>query len=122
MPPSPVNMAIELTGSAAVAVRTRELVRRAAALDSCVLLVAEAGVDVESVGRELHSLGPAEAPFVSVDCGATVGGATERVLFGNPLDQSKREFEQVSKDSELSRARNGTLFLHGLCDVPAGVQ
>ena len=57
--------ALELVGRSAIAGRLQEFVRRAAPLDGGVLIVAERGIDAESIARELHARGrPVSAPFV----------------------------------------------------------
>ena len=74
--------AIELVGRSSAILRVHELIRRASASDSSVLLVAEHGIDVESVARELHQRGKnAGGPFIGVDV-ATENGRLESELFG----------------------------------------
>src|ERR1700704_5983772 len=74
--------ATELAGSSAAISHVHEIVRRVAALDGNVLLIARRGCDVQSVAREIHARSPVGAhAFVSVTCG---GAGVEQVLFGDP--------------------------------------
>lgn len=112
--------AIELVGHSVVIARVQELVRRSAALDTGVLLVAGPGVDVESIARELHLRGRSvAAPFVSVACGSAL---VDRALFGDPAGPTTTDLVAVSPDSRIAAACGGTLFLHEIADLPAAVQ
>ena len=110
---------LELIGRSAAVVRVRELIRRVAAADGGVLLVAEPGTDVESIGRELHGLGrSAAARFVPVDCTAD---SIDDLLFGLP-DGAASDLELVSASSGVVAARGGTLFLANVGELPASAQ
>ena len=115
--------AIELLGQSPAITRVRELVRRAAALDSGVLVTAEAGCAVESVARELHARGRlAAGPFIAIACAAADPGRLERLLFGGPPPDLFSDLESVTADSRIAAARGGVLFLQDVADLPAGVQ
>src|SRR6266480_1163967 len=104
--------ALELIGRSAPVGRLVELVRRAAALDGGVLLVAGPGADVESVARDLHARSPlAEAPFVGVECRSD---HLERLLFGAARSDASADLEPVSSDSRIAGARGGTLYLQNV--------
>ena len=112
---------IELIGESPAIGRVHELVRRAATLDSAVLLVAETGVDVESVARDLHARSrPSGAPWVVVDC-AGDGGSLETRLFGVG-GPSPSNLEAVAPGSLIASARGGTLFLNDVTELPSGIQ
>ena len=88
--------AIELAGDSAAVGRTRALLERAAVLDSGVLIVAERGIEVESVARDLHAgrRGPA-APLIAVGCAddAAVGRSRAVWRAGHaPGDRSRGRF------------------------------
>ena len=111
---------LELVGRSATIGRVQEFVRRAAVLDSGVLVVAEPGVDVEPLARDLHWRNrPASSPFVAVDCGAV---GVERLLFGEAVGDAPRDLESVSAGSRVAAARGGTLFLLDVVELPAAVQ
>ena len=113
--------AIELIGASPAISRVHELVRRAATLDSAVLLVAEAGVDVESVARDLHSRSrPSSSPWIVVNC-AGEGGSLEARLFG-VAGTAASNLEAVAPASLIASARGGTLFLNEVTELPSGIQ
>src|SRR5437899_1880942 len=101
----------ELVGESAAITRIRELVRRVAATDTGVLLVAETGADVESVAREVHGLGRAAAPFVAVD-GSAEG--VDRLLFGERDGHAPSDLEPVGRGSCVAAGFGGTLFLQNV--------
>ncbi len=115
--------ALELTGRSAAAARVHELVRRAASLASPVLLVAEHGIAVETVARELHDRGRTpDGPFVPVACADGDAAALDRQLFGATPAGAPPDREPVSPDSRLAAAGRGTLFLADIAELPASVQ
>jgi DNA-binding NtrC family response regulator len=122
--PSQASMAaVELLGRSPAVEVVQELVRRAASRDGGVLLVAEAGVCVESVARELHLRSRAPgAPFILVDCGAADRAPLDAVLFGAAPLPAPRDLEWTSSGSHLAAARGGTLFLDGVADLPGALQ
>ena len=112
--------ALELVGRSAAIGRAQEFVRRVAALDGAVLLIAERGADVESVARELHARSrAASGPFVGVECGAP---GVDRLLFGDPTGHAPPDLEAASEGSRIAAARGGTLFLHEVAELPSAVQ
>ena len=117
----PATTAIELIGRSPAISRVQELVRRAASVEGAVLLVAEAGVDVESVARDLHHRSrPAQAPWVAVNCEGD-GQQLETRLFGTSLSVTA-DLESIASDSLLALARGGTLFLGNVTELPSGLQ
>lgn len=116
----PGPLAIELAGGSAAIARVQELIRRAAALDSGVLLLARRGSDADGLARDIHGRSArAAAPFVNVACDAT---GVEQALFGNPVGHAPPDLEPVSADSRIAAARGGTLFLEDVTELPAAVQ
>ena len=117
----PHSTAIELLGRSPAIGRIQELVRRAATIDGAVLLVAEAGVDVESVAHDLHLRSrPGGAPWVTVDCGSD-GAQLDARLFGT-ASSTTSDLESISPDSLLADARGGTIFLNDVTELPSGLQ
>ena len=111
----------------ALLTHSQELIGKAASSRRHVLIVAEPGLDIEEVAREIHAGGPtASGPFVTVDCPATDPIQVEQdVLGGKPARRTRRSsapLEVVSPDSRLATARGGTLFLMGVNELPASVQ
>ena len=107
---------IELVGGSPAVVRAQALLRRAAALETPVLLVAERGVDVESVVAELHS-----GRCITLACGddATL---VERALFGAAAGYRATDLVTVAAGSRVAAARGGTLFLQDVTELPATIQ
>jgi DNA-binding NtrC family response regulator len=122
MPHSSNGFPPELAGSSA---RVRDCLaqfQQAAADDRGVLVVAERGLDGESVARALHAQSPRRAaPFVVLTC---AGGAqeVERALFGMPARRRGDELETMSGASALARAHTGVLFLDDVAELPAAAQ
>ena len=117
------KVAIELLGRSHAAARVQELVRRAAAGHSSVLVVAERGTDAESVAHEVHrrSRGPS-APWIRLDCSAGDANWFDRVVFGRSAEVASTDLETVSVDSWIAGARGGTLFLQDVGELPASSQ
>ena len=117
------TFARELVGRSAAIARVHELVRRAALAGGGVLLVADRGVDVESVARELHERTRRPAgPFERVECGAAESGRLDRLLFGAPPAVVPSDLESAASDSRIAAACGGTLFLKDITEMPASVQ
>jgi len=115
--------AIELLGDSPAAIRTQELVRRAATIDAGVLLTADAGVHAESVAQELHDRSRrAAGPFITIDCQAGDAARIDGLLFGSPEALAASDLEPVTADSRIAAARGGTLFLRDVADLPAACQ
>jgi DNA-binding NtrC family response regulator len=112
----------ELVGDS---IRTRDCLaqfQQAVSEDRGVLVVAEQGLDGESVARSLHSHSTRRtAPFVVLTC---AGGApeVERSLFGVAARRRIDELETLSATSALARAKSGVLFLDDVTELPAGAQ
>jgi two-component system, NtrC family, nitrogen regulation response regulator NtrX len=112
----------EFVGDSTVIGLARELVRRAARSDAGVLFVAEKGIAVESIARQLHALDRPAAPFVSVDCAASDGPALEQLLFGAEYPNTDHDRECIADDCRIAAAREGTLFLKDATELPSSVQ
>jgi DNA-binding NtrC family response regulator len=112
----------ELVGDSLRSRDCRAQFQQAAAEDRGVLVVAEQGLDGETVARSLHGhTSRRGAPFVVLTC---TGGApeVERALFGGALRRRGDTLETLSATSALARARTGVLFLDDVAELPAAVQ
>jgi DNA-binding NtrC family response regulator len=115
--------ALELIGHSTAIQRVQELAKRAAVVDSGVLLVADRGCGVEPVARELHERGrPPTAPYLVVDCAAGDSPHLARCLFGEAADHMPSDLESITADSRIAAARGGTLFLQDVTELSAAVQ
>ena len=112
---------MELEGHSLAITRVHELLRRAAAAGEGILLVAEPGVDVASVARELHDRSrQPDAPLIGVDC-TRERARLDLLLFGTP-STGVVDLEPITPDSRIAAARGGTLFLEDVGELPASVQ
>ena len=96
--------------------------QQALADDRGVLVVAERGLDGESIARAMHAQSARRsAPFVVVTC---AGGPqeVERALFGGPAGRRADELETMSTVSAIARAHMGVLFLDDVAQLPAAAQ
>lgn len=107
---------IELLGESPAVVRAEALLRRAAALETPVLIVAERGIDVESVVSELQT-----GCLVTLACGDDAS-AVDRALFGAAPAPHPTDLVTVGTGSRVAAARGGTLFLQDVTELPATVQ
>jgi DNA-binding NtrC family response regulator len=108
-------------GHSAVIRRVEAVLRRAATVDSPVLLLGETGVGKEVAARLLHSLSPrAAAPFVAVNCAAIPAELMESEVLGH----ERGAFTGASARHEgyAERARDGTLFLDEVAELPPALQ
>jgi len=112
---------VELIGRSPAIGRIQELVQQTAILESSVLLVAEPGIDAESVALDLHrSSRLPMAPWIVADCGSE-GPQLELTLFG-ATPSGPTDLETVTSDSLIAGARGGTLFLRDVTDLPSSLQ
>ena len=98
-----------------------DLCRRAAHVDSTLLITGESGVGKERVARFVHDHSPrAGGPFVAINCGAIPEALLESELFGHVAGA----FSGATSDRPglFEAANGGTLLLDELGEVPAALQ
>ena len=117
--PSTDTMPLLLLGGSAAAARLRADVAGAVDADR-VLIVADAGLEVERLAAYLHAEARGTGDFVAVDCSAAEPVDVERDLFGSGGRAS--DLEAIDRSSAVSRANDGTLFLTGLSDLSPSAQ
>jgi two-component system, NtrC family, nitrogen regulation response regulator NtrX len=104
-------------GKSRVMQQLRTELQQIAAQPSPVLLVGEPGSGREAFARYLHEQSPrAAAPFVSLVASGLRDADAEARLFGREAADGTRSV------GILEEAGAGTLFIHELDDLPAGVQ
>jgi two-component system, NtrC family, response regulator HydG len=97
------------------------LARRAAKVDSTVLITGESGVGKERIARLIHEESSREhKAFVAVNCAAVTESLLESELFGH----AKGSFTGATHDRPglFEAAHGGTLFLDEVGEVPASMQ
>lgn len=110
-----------IVGSSPQMARVRDMVARAAATPTTVLITGESGTAKEIAARALHEQSPyAEKPFVPVNCGAIAAEIIESELFGHV----KGAFTGAASAREglFFYAQGGTLFLDELAELPLALQ
>ncbi len=111
----------ELVGTSAPMARVKELVARAAAVDSPVLIEGETGTGKEVVAASIHRRSRrGSGPFVPVNCGAIPATLLESELFGHV----RGAFSGAVADAPglFRSAHGGTLFLDEVTELPASLQ
>lgn len=99
-----------LFGRSEPMLRIMDKLEQLAHSDVSVLVLGESGTGKEVTARALHEISPrAEAPFVTVDCGAVSPNLFESALFGH----ERGAFTGADRQHQgaFERAANGTLFL-----------
>jgi len=111
----------EMVGTDASMNAVFERVKKAAPIDSVVLVLGESGTGKELVARAIHQSGPRRGgPFVKVNCGALPKDLVEGELFGH----EKGAFTGAVKDKRgrFELADGGTIFLDEVGDLPLDAQ
>ncbi len=97
------------------------LAKRAAAVNSTVLLTGESGTGKSAVARWIHDNSPSyQGPFIAVNCAALPHTLVESELFG----VCKGAFTDAGKDRAglFVQADSGTLFLDEIAELPLEIQ
>jgi two-component system, NtrC family, response regulator GlrR len=113
---------VVLRGSSAAAERQRRELVAAAEDDAPAVVIAEPGLEPETVARAVHAI-RAAGPFVVLDCGSATAGELHDRLFGAPETISRRrDLERLTRSAGLVTVGAGTLVLSRVTELPAGVQ
>ena len=110
-----------IIGNDPAIVEVYNAVARVAPLPIPVLVRGETGTGKELIARALHRFGARpEGPFVPINCGAIPENLLESELFGH----RKGSFTGADRDHRgaVEAARDGTLFLDEVGELPASLQ
>jgi len=110
-----------LVGTSPAMLRTLDLARRVAQVDSTVLITGESGVGKERIARSIHDESARTAgPFLAINCAAVPESLLESELFGH----ARGSFTGASQDRAglFEAANGGTLLLDEIGDVPPAMQ
>lgn len=98
------------------------LLKRAAPLDTTIMLMGESGVGKEVFAKLIHNNSPRQnKPFIKINCGAIADTLVESELFG----YEKGAFTGADKNGKpglLELADQGTLFLDEVGELPLHIQ
>ena len=110
-----------LVGASESMRRVYELLDRLASKEVPVVVTGESGTGKELVARAIHRGGiRADAPFVSLNCGAIPEGILESELFGHVAGAFTGATH--ARDGLFQQADGGTLFMDEIADMPARMQ
>jgi two-component system response regulator AtoC len=85
-----------------------------------VLLRGESGVGKELVAQAIHRNSHSTGPFIPLNCSAIVSTLMESELFGH--EKGSFTGALASKVGQLELAKNGTVFLDEIGDLPLDLQ
>jgi two-component system, NtrC family, response regulator HydG len=110
-----------LVGSSPAMLRTLDLARRVAKVDSTILITGESGVGKERLARFIHDESARTAgPFLAINCAAVPETLLESELFGH----ARGSFTGASQDRPglFEAANGGTLLLDEIGDMELALQ
>ena len=109
-------------GNSAPVVAVKSRARRAAALNTTVLLLGETGTGKELLAQAIHSASArADGPFVAVNVAAVPEALLEAEFFG-VAPGAYTGADRRGRIGKLAAADGGTLFLDEIGDMPPPVQ
>lgn len=119
--PSAVSERWGLIGMSEPMQRVAAVIERVAANTVPLVITGESGTGKELAARAVHRAGPrADAPFVSLSCGAVPEGLLESELFGHVPGAFTGATH--ARDGLFVQADGGTLFLDEIEDMPPRMQ
>jgi len=98
-----------------------EILERVAVNDVPVVITGESGTGKELVARAVHrASGRADAPYLSLNCGAIPEGLLESELFGHVAGAFTGATH--AREGVFVQANGGTLFMDEIADMPPRMQ
>ncbi|MDI9493136.1 MAG: sigma 54-interacting transcriptional regulator [Bacillota bacterium] len=99
-----------------------QMAERLASLDTTVLITGESGSGKGVIAKLIHEIGDRrDQPFIQINCGAIPANLLETELFGyerGAFTGSRKE----GKKGLFEAARNGTVFLDEISELPLNLQ
>ncbi|HHY21860.1 MAG TPA: sigma-54-dependent Fis family transcriptional regulator [Bacilli bacterium] len=122
-PPKKIQYTFEnMIGSSPVFMKTIQKAKKAALLDSTLLLHGETGTGKELFAQAIHVKSPRyEKPFIAINCGAIPRELIESELFGYEPGAFTGA-KQQGNAGKFELANGGTIFLDEIGDMPLEVQ
>ncbi len=112
----------QFVGASPVIREVKHQARRAAQLDTTVLLIGETGTGKELLAQAIHAASPrAMHPFVGVNVAAVPEALLEAEFFG-AAPGAYTGADRKGREGKFKIADGGTLFLDEVGDMPIGVQ
>lgn len=111
-----------LLGNSEVMQSVFKTIEAVSLLNVTILLGGETGVGKSVYARYIHNLSPQrEQPFIQINCGAIPADLIESELFGY-APGSFTGASSKGKEGLLAAAKNGTIFLDEISEMPASLQ
>ncbi|HET9579625.1 MAG TPA: sigma 54-interacting transcriptional regulator [Usitatibacter sp.] len=109
-------------GASPAAMEAKRQARRAAQVDTTVLLLGETGTGKEILAQAIHSASPrAHGPFIGVNVAAIPDTLLEAEFFGTS-PSAYTGADRRGRDGKFMLANGGTLFLDEVGDMPMAMQ
>ena len=109
-------------GASPAAMEAKRQARRAAQVDTTVLLLGETGTGKEILAQAIHSASPrAHGPFIGVNVAAIPDTLLEAEFFG-ASPSAYTGADRRGRDGKFVLANGGTLFLDEVGDMPMSMQ
>jgi transcriptional regulator with PAS, ATPase and Fis domain len=108
-------------GASSAAMEAKRQARRAAQVDTTVLLLGETGTGKEVLAQAIHSASPrAHGPFIGVNVAAIPETLLEAEFFG--ASSARATADRRGREGKFVLAHGGTLFLDEVGDMPMAMQ
>jgi transcriptional regulator with PAS, ATPase and Fis domain len=109
-------------GASPAAMEVKRQSRRAAQVDTTVLLLGETGTGKEVLAQAIHSASPrAHGPFIGINVAAIPDTLLEAEFFGTS-PSAYTGADRRGRDGKFMLANGGTLFLDEVGDMPMAAQ
>ena len=115
------KMLTGISGNSAYINNVKNLGYKASKISSTVLITGESGTGKTLLAKEIHKTSNKKGKFIHVNCGAIPENLFESELFGY-VKGSFTGASNTGKEGYFSIAKNGTIFLDEIGEVPKNIQ